>query len=72
MTAQEMFEKLNYIVSDKERYLLYWNEEESKEICLYYNNKTLTIDAYEITMEELKAIYKMCQEKGVLDEEEKH
>lgn len=65
--ADEMFEKLNYIILDYEPFLEYWNKEESKDI-IFYRNKTLMIDADGITMEELKVINEKCKELGWLDE----
>lgn len=76
MTAQEMFEKLQYIKTlhnDKEiAYVMYNDYCKVAEISFDLINKTFVCDCYgramNINIKTLKAINQQCKELGWLDE----
>ena len=70
MTADEMFEELGYKKSicedgNSEEFI---NKEENRNIDFYYEFKEIGIKQYSVTMQELKAINKKCEELGWLDD----
>ena len=76
--ADKMFEELGYEkAEDNEDFIAYQNREIAKLIEIYCNRKTIsvyevidneTLLTGEITMPELKAINKKCEELGWLNE----
>ena len=63
-TADEMFEELGYIKKQTKDYIEYSSAFYDKKITFNYNGKNIVIDDKEfwLDMEELKAIYKKCEE----------
>lgn len=73
--ADEMFEKLGYEVSNS-KFIEELNTTTNTVVdngyieIIFYNNKTLTIDADDIlNAKEIKAIYEKVKELGWLDDE---
>ena len=63
-TADEMFEELGYIKKQTKDYIEYSSTFYDKKITFNCNGKNIVIDDKEfwIDMQELKAIYKKCEE----------
>lgn len=63
-TADEMFEELGYTKKQTKDYIEYSSAFYDKKITFNYNGKNIVIDDKEfwLDMEELKAIYKKCEE----------
>lgn len=65
-TADEMFEELGYELHYEDKYSFsLFNREKGRFITFIKETKTLMLSA-NITMQELQAIYKKCQELGCI------
>lgn len=67
MNAKEMFEKLGYTCIDDRLYISYEYNEEHYFI-FHKNFKQISIGNYHITLDELEAINKQCNELGWLED----
>lgn len=63
MTAREMFEELGYKVKENKSYIEYENDEEHYFI-FNKDYKNISIGAYEIDIDEFKAVQQQIKELG--------
>lgn len=68
MTAQEMFQKLNYSYHKFNDFIIYRsNDDSNRSIIFYLGNKSLSIVVYYISISLHKAIHKQMEEFGWIE-----